>query len=86
MVREELFNLSRNRQPFSQERASALALQRKLLTCLSKKANMDETELIMEGVEGCRVALGKGQLRQGHVKNDKDFGIYSVCDRKTLDN
>lgn len=47
---------------------------------------MDETELIMEGVGGCRVALGKGQFRQGHVKNDKDFGIYSVCDRKTLDN
>lgn len=86
MVWEEFFKPSRNRQPFSQERASAPALQRKLLTCLSKKANTDETELIMEGVGGCRIVLGKGQLKQGHVRNDKDFGVYSECDRKTLDN
>lgn len=32
---------------------------------------------------GVRV-LGKEKLRQGHVRNDKYFGVYSECDRKPL--
>ena len=45
----------------------------------------DETKWIMKGVGGCKV-LGKGQLRSGYTRNDKDFTVYSECDWKTLEN
>ena len=56
-----------------------------LLTCLSKNSDRDETKWIMKGVGGCKV-LGKGQLRSGYTRNDKDFTVYSECDWKTLEN
>ena len=58
--REGLSDLSRNLQSFSQERTNVQALKRKhSLTCLSKKASIDETKWIMKGVGGHKV-LGKG--------------------------
>lgn len=42
---------------------------------------------IMEGVAGHRIReVGKGKHRQGHVGNDRDYGVYSECDKKPLKN
>lgn len=58
--REGLSHLRRNLQSFSQERTNVQALQRKhSLTCLSKKASIDETKWVMKGVGGHKV-LEKG--------------------------
>lgn len=65
MVTEGLFDLSRNPQPFIQEKASIQALKKKtLLTCLNKKASREETKLKIEGTGGHRIrVLGKGHFR-----------------------
>lgn len=37
----------------------------------------------MEGLFRTKRVLGKGQ--QDHVRNHKDFGVYSECERKPLE-